>query len=138
MTAKEGLLGRKTLGIDAMALWANAMLRPTVRKDTGKEYQEYMKCLTDVSGIGTPTKDLIHFDRKRKRRKISDADWCRSYAGRTHRYDEAWGMRYDSQLRDGDGFGDGRDCGDDVSGGGSYGHDDERGGFSQRTALGSE
>lgn len=74
--AKEGLLRGKTLGIDATTLEANAALRSLVRKDTGDDYQEYLRKLAEASGIETPTKeDLIRFDRKRKGKKLSNDDW---------------------------------------------------------------
>jgi transposase len=76
MLAKEGLLKGKTLGIDATTLEANAALRSIVRKDTGEDYQEYLKKLAIASGIETPTKDdLIRFDRSRKGKKMSNEDW---------------------------------------------------------------
>jgi len=74
--SKEGLLRGKTLGIDATTLEANAALRSLVRKDTGDDYQEYLRKLAEASGIETPTKDdLIRFDRARKGKKLSNDDW---------------------------------------------------------------
>lgn len=76
MLAKEGLLKGKTLGVDATTLEANAALRSIVRKDTGDDYQEYLKKLAVASGIETPTKEeLIRFDRSRKGKKMSNEDW---------------------------------------------------------------
>lgn len=76
MLAKEGLLKGKTLGIDATTLEANAALRSIVRKDTGDDYQEYLRKLAVASGIETPTKEeLIRFDRSRKGKKMSNDDW---------------------------------------------------------------
>jgi transposase len=74
--AKEGLLRGKTLGIDATTLEANAALRSLVRKDTGDDYQEYLRKLAEASGIETPTKEeLLRFDRARKGKKLSHDDW---------------------------------------------------------------
>lgn len=76
MLAKEGLLKGKTLGVDATTLEANAALRSIVRKDTGDDYQKYLKKLAVASGIETPTKEeLIRFDRSRKDKKMSNDDW---------------------------------------------------------------
>ena len=74
--AKEGLLKGKTLGIDATTLEANAALRSIVWKDTGDDYQDYLRKLALASGLETPTKeDLIRFDRSRKGKKMSNDDW---------------------------------------------------------------
>lgn len=76
MLAKESLLKGKTLGVDATTLEANAALRSIVRKDTGDDYQEYLRKLAVASGIDTPTKEeLIRFDRARKGKKMSNDDW---------------------------------------------------------------
>jgi transposase len=76
MLAKEGLLKGKTLGVDATTLEANAALRAIVRKDTGEDYPEYLKRLAEASGVETPTKEaLIRFDRSRKGKKMSNAEW---------------------------------------------------------------
>jgi transposase len=70
-----GLLKGKTLGCDATTLEANAALRSIVRRDTGEEYEEFLKQLARESGVETPTReDLAKLDRKRKG-KGSNQDW---------------------------------------------------------------
>jgi transposase len=89
-----GLVKRKTIGIDATTLEANAALRSIVRRDSGESYEEFLTKLAKASGIGTPTRaDLARIDRKRKK-KGSNNDWThphdpdakitRMKDGRTH------------------------------------------------------
>lgn len=60
---------RKTIGIDATTLEANAALRSIVRRDTGESYQEFLTKLAEASGIKTPTRAaLARLDRKRKKK----------------------------------------------------------------------
>ncbi len=66
---------RKTIGIDATTLEANAALRSIVRRDTGESYQEFLTKLAEASGIKTPTRAaLARLDRKRKK-KGANKDW---------------------------------------------------------------
>lgn len=93
--AKSDLLRGKTLGVDATTLEANAAMRSIVRRDTGESYEDFLKRLAQASGIETPTRaDLARFDRGRKKKKTSNADWqnphdpdakvTRMKDGRTH------------------------------------------------------
>ena len=55
---------------------ANAALRAIVRRDSGEGYREMLKRLAEESGIATPTaEDLVRFDRKRKGKRLSNAEW---------------------------------------------------------------
>jgi transposase len=75
LSAKEGLLKGKTVGVDATSLEANAALRSIVRRDTGVAYQEYLEQLAKTSGIETPTReDLAKLDKKRPKKGSND-DW---------------------------------------------------------------
>lgn len=70
------LLQAKTVGVDSTYLEANAAMKSIVRKDTGEDYQEYLKRLAQAEGIENPTKEeLVRFDRKRKGKKCSNDDW---------------------------------------------------------------
>ena len=65
-----------TLGIDATTLEANAAMRSIVRRDTGEDYEVFVKRLAEASGVETPTRaDLARFDRKRKPKKTSNKEW---------------------------------------------------------------
>src|SRR5947208_8136921 len=66
LLAEKGLLKGKTVGIDATTLEANAALRSIVRRETGEDYQEFLRRLAQESGIATPTREqLAKLDRKR-------------------------------------------------------------------------
>ncbi|HEV2198688.1 MAG TPA: transposase [Bryobacteraceae bacterium] len=73
--AEKNLLKGNTIGVDATTLEANAALRSIVRRDTGEQYDEFLKRLARESGIETPTREqLAHLDRKRKKKGSND-DW---------------------------------------------------------------
>jgi transposase len=75
LLAEKGLLKGKTVGIDGTTLEANAAMRSIVRRDTGEEYEEFLRRLAKESGIDTPTREqLAKLDRKRVN-KGSNEDW---------------------------------------------------------------
>ncbi|MCC7374840.1 MAG: transposase [Verrucomicrobiales bacterium] len=70
------LLRGKTIGIDATTLEANAAMKTIVRKDTGEDWNEYLRKLAAAEGIENSTdEDLRRMDRKRKGKKVSNQDW---------------------------------------------------------------
>src|SRR5215213_1181096 len=74
---KHALVKGKRIGVDASTQEANAALRRLVRRDTGEDYQEMLRRLAKESGIETPSaEDLIRFDRARKGKTLSNADWA--------------------------------------------------------------
>jgi transposase len=75
--AEHGLIKGQRIGLDASTIEANAALRTIVRRDTGEGYREMLKRLAVESGIATPTADdLIRLDRRRKGKRLSNADWA--------------------------------------------------------------
>jgi transposase len=73
--AEHGLLRGKTIGIDATTLEANAALRSIVRRDSGEQYEEFLRRLAQESGVETPTRaQLARLDRKRPK-KGSNREW---------------------------------------------------------------
>ena len=55
---------------------ANAALRTIVRRDNGESYRDMLRRMAQESGVETPTaEDLARFDRKRKGKTLSNADW---------------------------------------------------------------
>jgi hypothetical protein len=73
---QHDLVPARRIGVDASTQQANASLRPLVRRDTGEDYQEMLRRLARASGIETPTTaELIRFDRARKNKTLSNADW---------------------------------------------------------------
>jgi transposase len=76
VAAEEGLLKGRKVAIDATTLEANAAMRTIVRRADGASYQKYLKKLARAEGIKDPTpQDLGRMDRKRKGKKVSNADW---------------------------------------------------------------
>src|SRR3954447_7439202 len=69
---KHDLVPARRIGVDASE--ANAALRRLVRRDTGEDYQEMLHRLAQASGIES-TADLIRFDRARRNKTLSNADW---------------------------------------------------------------
>src|SRR6478752_7644178 len=75
--AEHGLIRGDRLGVDASTMEANAALRAIVRRDSGEGYREMLERLAEESGIATPTaEDLIRLDRKRKGKRLSNAEWA--------------------------------------------------------------
>src|SRR5689334_22029921 len=75
--AEHGLIKGERIGVDASTMEANAALRAIVRRDSGEGYREMLGRLAEESGIATPTtEDLIRLDRKRKGKRLSNAEWA--------------------------------------------------------------
>jgi transposase len=76
IAADKKLLKGKTVSVDSTTLEANAAMKTIVRKDTGEDWQEYLKRLAKEAGIDNPTaEDLVRFDKKRTDKKVSNEDW---------------------------------------------------------------
>ena len=78
--AERGLLKGKTLGVDSTTLEADAALRGIVRKGSGEDWKAYVKRLMQEAGQveegDEPTdEDLRRFDKQRKNKKVSNAEW---------------------------------------------------------------
>jgi transposase len=74
---RHDLVCGQRIGVDASTQKANAALRRLVRRDSGEDYQEMLRRLARESGIETPSaEDLIRFDRVRKGKTLSNADWA--------------------------------------------------------------
>lgn len=71
----QGLVKGKTVAVDATFLEANAAMKPIVRRDTGEDWGEYIKCLAEGEGVEDPSDaDARRLDRKRKK-SVSHDDW---------------------------------------------------------------
>ncbi len=92
---EKKLLKGKTVAVDATTLEANAAMKSIERKDTGEDYQEYLRRLAKEEGIEDPTdEELRRFDKKRKGKKVPNKEWrsstdpdsriTRMKDGRTH------------------------------------------------------
>jgi transposase len=76
MAAARGLLGGKTVAVDATFLEANAAMKTIQRKDTGDDWKAYLRKLAAEAGLENPSdEELRRFDKKRKGKKVSNKDW---------------------------------------------------------------
>lgn len=76
----KSLIAGKTVGVDSTTLEANAAMKSIVRKDTGEDWTAYVVRLMRAAGVvgpdETPSKEeVIRFDRKRKDKTASNAEW---------------------------------------------------------------
>ena len=76
LVAKHDLVKAERVGVDSSTIEANAALRTIVRRDTGESYRAMLTRMARESGIATPSADdLVRLDRKRKGKKLANADW---------------------------------------------------------------
>ena len=76
LVAGHDLVKAERVGVDGSTMEANAALRAIVRRDTGESYREMLTRMARDSGIATPSADdLVRLDRKRKGKKLANADW---------------------------------------------------------------
>jgi transposase len=76
----KGLLKGKTVGVDATTLEADAAMKSIVRRDTGEDWQEYVRRLMQEAGQIEPgdeptAEEIARFDRKRQDKKVSNREW---------------------------------------------------------------
>jgi len=77
---EKKLLSGQTVGVDSTTLEANAAMKSIVRKDTGEDWKQYVTRLMREEGVigarEEPTDEEVrHFDKKRKDKKVSNAEW---------------------------------------------------------------
>ena len=73
----KGVLHGKVLAIDATTLEANAAMKSMVRRVSGEKWMKYLRRLAQAEGMENPTdEDLRRFDRKRKNKKVGNAEWA--------------------------------------------------------------
>jgi transposase len=76
LVEEHGLLKGKTVGVDSTLLEANAAMKSIVRKDTGEDWEAYVRGLAEAEGVEINSKDdLRKFDRKCKGKKTSNKEW---------------------------------------------------------------
>lgn len=76
----RGLLKGKTVAVDATTLEANAAMKSIIRRDTGEDWQAYIKGLMQEAGAieegdEPSAEEIARFDRKRKDKKTSNREW---------------------------------------------------------------
>ncbi len=77
---QKKLLRGKTVAVDATTLEANAAMKSIVRRDTGEDWNEYLRRLMQEEGLieegEEPTaEELRRFDKRRKKKKVSNDEW---------------------------------------------------------------
>lgn len=80
MVQERGLLKGQTVGVDSTLLEANAAMKSIVRKDSGDDWEDYLKKLAAAEGRELKSKaELIRFDKDRNKKdggkKVSNDDW---------------------------------------------------------------
>ncbi len=80
MADAKGLLKGKTVGVDATTLEADAAMKSIVRRDTGEDWQEYVRRLMQEAGQieegdEPSAEEIARFDRQRKNKKVSNQEW---------------------------------------------------------------
>jgi len=77
LAAEKGLLRGKTVAVDATTLEANAAMKTIVRRDTGEDWNDYLRrLLQEREGVENPTdEELRRFDRQRKDKRVSNEEW---------------------------------------------------------------
>ena len=76
LAATKGLRRGKTVAVDATTLEANAAMKSIVRRDTGETWRQYIRRLATEEGVAAPTdEDARRLDRRRKKKRVSNADW---------------------------------------------------------------
>jgi transposase len=80
LAAEKGLLKGKTVAVDSTNLEANAAMKSIVRRDTGEDWNEYLRrLLKEQQGIENPTdEELRRFDRQRKDKRVPNDEWVSS------------------------------------------------------------
>ena len=72
----RGILKGKTLAVDSTMLEANAAMRSMVHRVSQKTWRQYLETLAKEAGLEEPTlEDLRRLDRKRKGKKVTNAEW---------------------------------------------------------------
>ena len=77
LAAEQGLLRGKTVAVDATTLEANAAMKTIIRRDTGEDWNEYLRRLMrEQEGVENPTdEDLRRFDQKREDKRVPNDEW---------------------------------------------------------------
>lgn len=76
VVSTKGLLQGTTVAVDATTLEATRSMKSIVRRDTGASWQQYICRLATEEGVTAPTDaDARRLDRRRKKKRVSNADW---------------------------------------------------------------
>lgn len=80
IAADKRLIDGRTVGVDSTTLEANAAMKSIVRRDSGEDWQAYVKRLMleagEITAEDDPSdEDLRRFDKHRQDKKVSNAEW---------------------------------------------------------------
>src|SRR5580658_2802195 len=76
LAAEHQLLAGKTVAVDSTTLEADAAMKSIVRRDTGDDWNTYLRALAAEAGLEDPTdEELRRFDKTRKDKKVSNDEW---------------------------------------------------------------
>lgn len=77
LVVEKGLLRAKTVAVDSTTLEANAAMKAIVRRDTGEDWNAYLRrLLQEQEGVENPTdEELRRFDKKRKDKRVPNEEW---------------------------------------------------------------
>lgn len=77
LAAEKKMLPGKTVAVDATTLEADAAMKSIVRRDTGEDWNEYLRRLMkEREGVENPTdEELRRFDKQRKDKRVSNHEW---------------------------------------------------------------
>jgi transposase len=77
LAAAKKMLPGKTVAVDATTLEADAAMKSIVRRDTGEDWNEYLRRLMkEREGVENPTDEEIRrFDKQRKDKRVSNDEW---------------------------------------------------------------
>jgi transposase len=77
LAVEKKLLPGKTVAVDSTTLEADAAMKSIVRRDTGEDWNEYLRRLMkEREGVENPTdEELRRFDKQRKDKRVSNDEW---------------------------------------------------------------
>lgn len=76
IAADKKLLHGKTTAVDSTTLEANAAMKSIVRKDTGEDYQAYLRRLAAEDGLADLSdEELRRYDKNRPNKRVSNEEW---------------------------------------------------------------
>lgn len=80
IAAERNLIDGQTVGVDSTTLEANAAMKSIVRRDSGEDWNAYIRRLMleagEITAEETPSdEDLRRFDKRRKDKKVSNTEW---------------------------------------------------------------
>jgi len=79
LVEQHKLISATTVGVDSTTLEANAAMKSIVRRDSGEDWEAYVKRLAAEEGIElTSREELVRYDKQRQKRgekKVSNDQW---------------------------------------------------------------